>query len=52
MQILGELGIPDPYEAPNNAEIVMDTVNHPPEKNARVIVEYPEGKWFIVSLGN
>ena len=31
-------GISDPYETPQNAEIVLDTVNHQPEENALRIV--------------
>jgi sulfate adenylyltransferase len=41
---LGEIknftGIDDPYEAPEDAEIVLDTVTHGPEENARRILEY------------
>ncbi len=37
-EIKGFTGIDDPYEAPNNAEIVLDTVNHTPEENASLIM--------------
>jgi sulfate adenylyltransferase len=33
-------GIDDPYEAPDHAEIVLDTVANTPEQNAHVIVNY------------
>ncbi len=33
-------GIDDPYEAPQHAEITLDTTQHTPEENARVIVEF------------
>jgi len=46
-EIKGFTGIDDPYEAPNNAEIVLDTVNHTPEENAHRIVEYMMQKGFI-----
>jgi sulfate adenylyltransferase len=46
-EIKGFTGIDDPYEAPNNAEIVLDTVNHTPEENAHQIVEYLAQKGFI-----
>lgn len=32
-------GVDDPYEAPLSAEIVLDTVNHSPEENARRVIE-------------
>ncbi len=46
-EIKGFTGIDDPYEAPNNAEIVLDTVNHTPEENAHRIVEYLAQKGLI-----
>ena len=39
-EIKGFTGIDDPYEVPQNAEIVLDTVNATPEENARKIIEY------------
>ncbi len=39
-EIKGFTGIDDPYEAPNNAEIVLDTVNHTPEENASLIMGF------------
>jgi len=46
-EIKGFTGIDDPYEAPNNAEIVLDTVNYTPEANAHRIVEYLTQKGYI-----
>ncbi len=40
-------GIDDPYEAPENAEIVLETVHNDPESNARRIVEYLGSRGFI-----
>ncbi|KAF5434732.1 sulfate adenylyltransferase [Candidatus Methanophagaceae archaeon] len=48
--IKGFTGIDDPYEAPNNAEIILDTVNHSPEENAHRIAEYLAQKGFIRSI--
>ena len=39
-EIKGFTGIDDPYEAPEHAEIVLDTVANTPEENAHVIVNY------------
>ena len=39
-------GIDDPYEAPENPEIVLDTVNKDPEENARLILDCLEAKGF------
>jgi sulfate adenylyltransferase len=39
-EIKGFTGIDDPYEAPQNPEILLDTVRYQAEENARVIVEY------------
>ncbi|MEA3337691.1 MAG: bifunctional sulfate adenylyltransferase/adenylylsulfate kinase [Chloroflexota bacterium] len=39
-EIKGFTGIDDPYEAPNNAELMLDTVRNTPEENAHVILNY------------
>ena len=39
-EIKGFTGIDDPYEAPQNPEIVLNTVNATPEENALKIIEY------------
>ena len=46
-EIKGFTGIDDPYEAPENAEIVIQTVDHTPEQCARTIVDYLEGREFL-----
>ncbi|MGC9521033.1 MAG: bifunctional sulfate adenylyltransferase/adenylylsulfate kinase [Anaerolineae bacterium] len=46
-EIKGFTGIDDPYEAPQNPELVMDTVERTPEENARLIVEYLEERGFL-----
>jgi len=40
-------GIDDPYEAPLHPEIRLDTVNHSPEENARIILDYLIEQGFI-----
>jgi sulfate adenylyltransferase len=42
-------GIDDPYEAPDHAELVLDTVANTPEQNAHVIVNYLIDKGLIRS---
>jgi sulfate adenylyltransferase len=39
-EIKGFTGIDDPYEPPNHAEIVLDTVKYTPEENAHFILDY------------
>jgi sulfate adenylyltransferase len=39
-EIQGFTGIDDPYEPPLHAEITLDTVDHTPEDNAQLVVEY------------
>ena len=43
-------GISDPYEAPQNAEIVLDTVNHKAEANALTILRDLMERGFIKAL--
>ncbi len=42
-------GIDDPYEAPENPEIVLDTVKSTPEENARSILDYLIAEGFVRS---
>ena len=37
-EIKGFTGVDDPYEVPDDAEIVIDTEQHEPEESARLIV--------------
>ena len=46
-EITGWTGIDDPYEAPAHAEIVLDTVAHNAEDNARRILAYLEDAGFV-----
>jgi sulfate adenylyltransferase len=46
-QITGFTGVDDPYEAPVNPEITLNTVDLTPGDNARRIVEFLEVRGFI-----
>ena len=46
-KIKGFTGIDDPYEAPQHAEITLDTVNNTPEANAHLILDYLINKGFV-----
>lgn len=50
-EIKGFTGIDDPYEAPEHAEVVLDTVNHTPEENARLILKELQNRGFIKGQG-
>jgi sulfate adenylyltransferase len=47
-QITGFTGVDDPYEAPMNPEITLDTVAFTPEENARKIVAFLEERGFLL----
>jgi sulfate adenylyltransferase len=40
-------GISDPYEAPADAEVVLDTTDLTPEQSADAVFEYLEKEGFI-----
>lgn len=46
-QIKGFTGIDDPYEAPVDPEITLNTVDNSPEANAHKIVSYLENAGFV-----
>jgi sulfate adenylyltransferase len=50
-QITGFTGVDDPYEAPANPEITLDTVSNDPLTNARKIIEYLETQGLIFKDG-
>ena len=50
-QITGFTGVDDPYEAPLNPEITLDTVQYMPEENARNIITFLEARGFILPNG-
>jgi sulfate adenylyltransferase len=49
-EIAGFTGIDDPYEAPQHAELTLDTIAHTPEENARLILDYLERQGFVRGL--
>ncbi len=46
-EIKGFTGIDDPYEAPQNPELTLNTVDNTPEGNARHIIDYLVEQGFI-----
>jgi adenylylsulfate kinase len=48
-QIKGFTGIDDPYEAPENAEIVIDTERMKPEQAAERILKYLEERGYLAA---
>ncbi len=41
-------GIDDPYEPPQHPEMRLDTINRLAEENARLILDYLQGRGFIL----
>ena len=48
-EITGFTGIDDPYEAPENPEITLDTVRNPAQHNAHLILNYLATERFVRS---
>jgi adenylylsulfate kinase len=46
-EIRGFTGIDDPYEAPENAELVLDTESNSPEQSAERVVQYLEQHGYL-----
>ena len=42
-------GISDPYEPPEDPELVIETDKHPPEESARIILDYLEERGLLAS---
>jgi adenylylsulfate kinase len=42
-------GVSDPYEPPENPEIVLETEHQTPEESARQIIDYLEGRGLIAA---
>ncbi len=51
-ELKGFTGIDDPYEAPQNPELTLTTVNTTPEANARRIIAYLEQRGFLAANGH
>jgi adenylylsulfate kinase-like enzyme len=50
-EISGVTGIDDPYEAPENPEIVIDTVSCAARENALLILDSLADRGFVASAG-
>ena len=50
-QITGFTGVDDPYEAPVDPELTLNTIEHTPEENAYRIVDFLEQHGFILPNG-
>ena len=46
-EIVGFTGIDDPYEAPQHPEITLETLEHTPEENARVVLNMLIEQGFV-----
>jgi sulfate adenylyltransferase len=51
-QITGFTGVDDPYEAPVNPEITLNTVDFNPEENAHKIMAYLTARGFVTTDGS
>ncbi len=49
-ELKGFTGVDDPYEAPVDPEIVLDTVRQTPEQNARRIIAFLEQRGFLLTV--
>jgi sulfate adenylyltransferase len=48
-EITGFTGVDDPYEPPQHAEITLETMRKTPEENARLVLDYLQGKGFVTA---
>jgi adenylylsulfate kinase len=46
-ELQGFTGVNDPYEAPENPELVLDTEHNSPEKNAEIVLAWMEEKGYL-----
>jgi sulfate adenylyltransferase len=51
-QITGFTGVDDPYEAPVDPEITLDTVNFDAAANARKIIGFMEERGFVLPVAS
>lgn len=51
-EVTGFTGIDDPYEAPDNPEITLDTVQNSARDNASLVLEYLTEQRFVRHLGD
>jgi sulfate adenylyltransferase len=51
-EITGFTGVDDPYEAPRNPELILDTVKNTPEQNARQIIQFLHDRGLLLPHSN
>lgn len=51
-EIKGFTGVDDPYEAPPNPEVTLDTLKHTPEQNARMLIAYLEERGLLLAAAS
>jgi sulfate adenylyltransferase len=51
-EITGFTGVDDPYEAPPNPELTLDTVKNSPDQNARQIIQFLQDKGLLLAHVN
>jgi adenylylsulfate kinase-like enzyme len=49
-ELQGFTGVNDPYEAPENAELVLDTEHMSPEENADRVIEWMEQQGYLAPV--
>ncbi|MCB0878546.1 MAG: adenylyl-sulfate kinase [Thermoleophilia bacterium] len=51
-ELQGFTGVNDPYEAPENPELVLDTEHNSPEQNAELVLEWMEQKGYLAPVND
>jgi adenylylsulfate kinase len=51
-ELQGFTGVNDPYEAPTNPDLVLDTENDSPEQNAEKVLAWMEAKGYLAPVGS
>lgn len=51
-ELKGFTGVDDPYEAPPNPEVMLDTVKNTPEQNARMLITYLEERGLLLAAAS
>jgi sulfate adenylyltransferase len=51
-EITGFTGVDDPYEAPPNPELTLDTVKNSPDQNARQIIQFLQDQGLLLAHVN
>jgi sulfate adenylyltransferase len=51
-EITGFTGVDDPYEAPRNPELTLDTVKNTPDQNAKQIIQFLRERGLLLAHSN